>query len=699
MTTRKFEINQFRPSIQTYILVEKRIKPVGRIEHVPKQFVNQVSQMLRRDLGKSIIIKLNYSDNSNKRTDIYYGYDARLIDELINVTEAILMSSNGQPLMLRAGELLGYPLCCSDAFSRMNKFLQTNNEWAHLKNRCYIPGEVDPFMNPFAGFTLGYIPCSLNCKETAKQLKLVKDEIPGVDKDLYVAKPYATAYLLDRPGNFVFIDIVEEYDDNTVLYKTVKSFGKDYRLDYIKRGNRMSLYPGRTNIYHNSELLHVFTLDMSLWWHKRAFNVEYWRLLAEHGHIDSLSSGFGNENLNALDNSTIRYYNPMQYWYDVELIEKQYAKGAYIRSLPQNFIEDAKKYIEKKLDRNKILIKAEVENVSNKEYTLFFGKDPFVLKNIEKLLNFTAVPVDTPEHREALGQICKVSGNPDCCCCDLSGLPVKYLINTQLAVIYKRSLYEGDVNALLNPFSGLGVSHLPCKLTCKQTINQICDVARSLDKKVPKEMEKLRVMAKYPVLFFPDNAGLFAVLDVNPSQEQSKYRIMDMQDKKGIFNFLHKGNMLSIDQGHLKIYKDKVLVHSADRVAFWWYKKAIDSKYWLNEHKTEDIVFVNPLVLPDSPILLNLLKTIRVMSKLVSKKSGYKASLVTVDSANVTVSLINGSDSVVLIFQSPDSEDKFLYRGKHIIVSHHQQTPPKNRTQNNLIKLVFGITERLLDRI
>lgn len=291
--TQSFPISHFSYGITgaEYILMQKHIRKVGRMENVPVQSAGAIALKLKEVFGGKINVLNVYelrSLPSKDGCDIFYGFNTDEINEAVRLTKIIQEESFGkvqkQAAVEKVGVLLGYPECCAKSYAHSDTFEWHYNEWIYLKHRIEKEGEVLPETNPFTSTGLKYVTCSLECRNTINLLHLLRDEFTLLKKEKFVKetkerckKPVFS--LLDTAGCFVVLETRgEPFEDEMFYYKAVQKAGDDARLDHVMKGDSMLVKKGWISVFSKGKKIYDFILNAYVWWYKKAFHAEFYKL-------------------------------------------------------------------------------------------------------------------------------------------------------------------------------------------------------------------------------------------------------------------------------------------------------------------------------------------------------------------------------------------------------------------------------------
>lgn len=216
-------------------------------------------------------------------TDLYYADTRGEIDRLRDASERMYRPDDERQLQAsirRAGTMLGYPSCCVQSYARDRLHHVPHQIFNWLLRRYQQPVEIPPVINPFVR-TVFHVPCSCSCRATEAMLRAEPDTA-GLDGCAVVfllpLGPRTDSRVdgIESLINCVFVEPVAD-DPAGLGYRGVEKRGTDTRLDCVMEGNRLELDQGRLTVYHDQARLHTFCLQAQVWYHRRAFDIAFWR--------------------------------------------------------------------------------------------------------------------------------------------------------------------------------------------------------------------------------------------------------------------------------------------------------------------------------------------------------------------------------------------------------------------------------------
>ncbi len=233
--------------------------------------------------------------------DVFFGQDPAAVEALITTSQEFYrrnQQATVAQVIKRIGELLGYPPCCVEAYCQEQLFGLPPWDYDFLLRRYQTPGQISRLVNPIL-FGPVYVPCSCHCSQTVSVLERLR----AVDRETATGLPEGTLDLpvifllpLGLPNkpkrwwNYVVVEPTEEIGEaDSFSYRPVAAFGDDPRLAHVQQSDRLTFDRGILTVYAGGEKRYAFCLEANIWYHRRAFDVQFWRqLLGLHvyRHLD-----------------------------------------------------------------------------------------------------------------------------------------------------------------------------------------------------------------------------------------------------------------------------------------------------------------------------------------------------------------------------------------------------------------------------
>lgn len=257
-------------------------KPVTRLEPLTPSELDRVRAVVAEEQPGSYARERRRDWEGVESYELFVGRDPARVDEAVEIQETRTYGVKGQEgpeLVLRTGELLGYPPCCTERFANTAEAGWLHNEWLHLRNRVETPGPVPVELRPFDGL-VSYVLCSADCPRALEHVEALGRL--GFDP----APPWAywpILFLLDRPSHYASLEPLSPVGER-FLYRVAAVFGHDERLDRLAEGSVVEVAPGQIRVFRDegdAEALVTFSLDAYLWWHEAAFHPKLWQLAVQ----------------------------------------------------------------------------------------------------------------------------------------------------------------------------------------------------------------------------------------------------------------------------------------------------------------------------------------------------------------------------------------------------------------------------------
>jgi hypothetical protein len=217
---------------------------------------------------------------------------------------------------------------------------------------------------------------------------------------------------------------------------------------------------------------------------------------------------------------------------------------------------------------------------------LVYGLNDTRVREATALLDaLETVPRHQPEIIQRIGHLL---GYPDCCV-QAFCVPDAFR-HEQLAWTYvqQRSAAPGAVDPRLNPYTGLKLYHLPCRIDCPATLAQIEAATRALGQERPGELREALALAAHPVVFALNSFPQFAVLDQGQEVEPGLFHYRRVQSFGRLSSVLEQGDRLRVEQGVVTVLAGREVRQRIEgEVAVWWPGRALDPDWWLGEVKRQ----------------------------------------------------------------------------------------------------------------
>ncbi len=375
-------------------LMRKGVKKVGRVENISRVAAQTVVAKLKESFPNGVFVEIVLELQTHiswDACDVFFGYCREDVMKLIQLTKIIqgnYAQIEKQKAIRDAGVLLGYPECCVDAYARASLFQRTYPVWMHLRNRIESQREALIEMNPYNKLLL-HCPCSLHCAGTLAIIQLLLKELSlwKHGKMASVArkrleKPVFS--LLDRERQFVvFKPLRAMEEDVRFRYNVVDMTGTDRRLDFIAKGDSMEIKKGCISVYRKEKKLYDYVLNAYIWWYKRAFHPEFWRLCIENEGVDLEYTDTVQKNLHK------EFYEEVQRFFEKTCSLVSNKTGCKINNV--RFLEGAG--IEVTMEHAQEKIQFRIEPVDTTHAPLIAGENYVIICDRQKIFETRKIQI------------------------------------------------------------------------------------------------------------------------------------------------------------------------------------------------------------------------------------------------------------------------------------------------------------------
>lgn len=184
------------------------LRTVVKLDGVPLDFVDSLRGLVEQRGVRTEVVtpkRANTGSTADPVT-ILAARDAATLVEAREL-EALLLASKGAPdataATIRMGELLGYPRCCADRFTRIAAHNDTTLAWALLPGAPHPPASpVTQWLNPALAL-LSHAPCDLQCPGSIALGARLLEEIERADPSFAAGWRALTGrvHVIDHRGN------------------------------------------------------------------------------------------------------------------------------------------------------------------------------------------------------------------------------------------------------------------------------------------------------------------------------------------------------------------------------------------------------------------------------------------------------------------------------------------------------------------
>ena len=265
------------------------VKPVMKIEEGPTpELQDRLARLLAEEWPGIVQRWRQRRREGGEVRELFAGRDPAEVEEAVAITGRFDSSEDEEAVgeqtlhssILRVGELLGYPSCCSRAFIAHPTFLLNRNDWLHVRRRLEWPGPVPPELNPAL---LCYVPCSLDCAATLAAMRRVQRHRRRGDWSRWATMP--TLLFLERREDVAVLrplSRVEEERASVSLTRYRFAYELAYartnraRLAVLRRGDEIVIEPGLVRVRGDGRDIAAWGLACFPWWHERVFHEAFW---------------------------------------------------------------------------------------------------------------------------------------------------------------------------------------------------------------------------------------------------------------------------------------------------------------------------------------------------------------------------------------------------------------------------------------
>jgi hypothetical protein len=266
---------------------EAGIKPVSKIEPLRRQDVADLEAFHGQE---HVWARSRSSKGSQDTWEVFLAAHPEDGREAVALAEHCETEENAQrwaDIAVRLGGLLGYPKCCSEAYAVQDSYVaRSSYAGQHLARRIATPGPVSPAMNPWASLlATHYVPCSLSCEESVSKAMRARSAAESVAPREYLTrldKQQQHPWLVFLEGQGRALELIpQEEPSESFAFRAGVRTEDTPELIRASQADRISLTQNRVQLFRHGELWQDLSARAFLWWHERAFQVEFWsRLLA-----------------------------------------------------------------------------------------------------------------------------------------------------------------------------------------------------------------------------------------------------------------------------------------------------------------------------------------------------------------------------------------------------------------------------------
>lgn len=184
------------------------LRTVVKLDGVPLDFVDSLRELVEQRGVRTEVVAPERAKTGSPvdQVTVLVARDAAALVEAREL-ERLLLASKGAPdataATIRMGELLGYPRCCADRFTRIAAHNDTTLAWALLPGAPHPPASpVTQWLNPALAL-LSHAPCDLQCPESVALGARLLEEIERADPSFAAGWRALTGrvHVIDHRGN------------------------------------------------------------------------------------------------------------------------------------------------------------------------------------------------------------------------------------------------------------------------------------------------------------------------------------------------------------------------------------------------------------------------------------------------------------------------------------------------------------------
>ncbi len=281
-------------------LSERGLKPVSKLE--PLSGPRAEALVAGGELPNALQRRRRTGAADAAVHEVFFGADPQRVAAAVAATERLEQPPSDEAerrAVADAGRLLGYPACCSEAFSAARSSGRWSYVWLHLRRRFEVPGAVPWQLNPWASSLLcPHVPCSLACAESLDLASATAAALADLEGPAALAEIEARArnpWLAVLEGQGAAIELVPEGPPGERFrYRAARSTDSaSADLALVADGDELVVEPLRLLVLRGGRLHADLSLRGFVWWHERALQVEAWTHLLAIRERTLLAPGGG----------------------------------------------------------------------------------------------------------------------------------------------------------------------------------------------------------------------------------------------------------------------------------------------------------------------------------------------------------------------------------------------------------------------
>jgi len=264
------------------------VKPCARLELVSgKNMDKTINKIKKAGLEYKVFPKefsldktnmkfsLSGNDNEENYVSLFISKDKKIIDEIIKETHSEINTNSIIRKKLateRIGKLLGYPECCTSAFSRIDNYIddKTTNIRISENTESQFSWILNNLINPYT--LIDFYPCSYSCENAINYAKKMFGLVSKSDSYKGdIIKKYLNSVVLYFSFNsyIVFDGFLNNNFVSYLSFESSRTFSEEfmqdknsdimYIIELLKKGNRVFFDSinsvNNIKIFKNSELV------------------------------------------------------------------------------------------------------------------------------------------------------------------------------------------------------------------------------------------------------------------------------------------------------------------------------------------------------------------------------------------------------------------------------------------------------------
>lgn len=256
------------------------LKPVAKIEPVHPEHVSAWT-------GHPLLphVRVERRPGPEGRQDAFeafFGLDEADVAEAVAVTMRLhdpeTLPVDRPALVARMGRLLGYPDCCTDAWTYADEPLTDSVFWLHVARRVADPGPVPWELSP-ASLGIEYVPCGMGCAPSLPRARRVLDALrqaaPAI-WERHVTRLQRPFLLFSGVQSAIVELIPESAPGERFRYRVGHDMVPCTETADVARSDEIVIEGETLLLLRQGRPFLPLSGRAFLWWHERAFQEEFW---------------------------------------------------------------------------------------------------------------------------------------------------------------------------------------------------------------------------------------------------------------------------------------------------------------------------------------------------------------------------------------------------------------------------------------